>query len=290
MNIRHLSHHEIDFEQWDKIISSSGNGLIYAKSWYLNIVSPGWEALVSDDYSFVFPIPVKRKFKIPYIVQPPLVQQLGLFSIKPVNEQLIRKFIQKLPSYSYELNLNEANRIGFSEEQPNFVLDLQPGYETIEQTYSKNTIRNIKKARKYNLRIEDNVPITAFFELYKNAKHIYGINLLDKLIHAGLKHSDFNISGAFNQEGRLVAALCYSEFKNRLTYLIPASNQAGKESAAMFYLVDELIRRESGRPKVLDFEGSKIEGVARFYKGFGATNRPYYIIKNLRPAFLVGKI
>jgi hypothetical protein len=58
----------------------------------------------------------------------------------------------------------------------------------------------------------------------------------------------------------------------------------------MFYLVDYIIRKEAAKDKLLDFEGSKIEGVARFYKGFGAKYHPYYILKKLRPAFLVGRI
>ena len=82
MFIRHLSHKSIDKEKWDQVISAANNGLIYAKSWYLDIVSPNWEALVSDDYNFVFPIPIKRKYKLPYIVQPPLAQQIGRASCR----------------------------------------------------------------------------------------------------------------------------------------------------------------------------------------------------------------
>ena len=58
----------------------------------------------------------------------------------------------------------------------------------------------------------------------------------------------------------------------------------------MFMLIDKLIRQHATESKILDFEGSRIEGVARLYSGFGAKNKPYYILKRFRPSFLVGKI
>ena len=109
MQIQHLQHKHIDFKKWDDTILSSANHLGYAYSWYLNIVSPGWEALVTDDYEFVMPLPVKRKYKIPYLVQPVLTQQLGIFSKEEINDEVIQLFIKNIPYYSYELNMNERN-------------------------------------------------------------------------------------------------------------------------------------------------------------------------------------
>ena len=77
---------------------------------------------------------------------------------------------------------------------------------------------------------------------------------------------------------------------NRLIYLLPFSTRKGKEYSAMFFLVNELIKGNAGKELFLDFEGSKIEGVYRFYKGFGAGLRSYYTIKRFRPIFLKGKL
>ena len=51
-------------------------------TWYLDIVSPGWEAIVKEEagcYVAVLPLPVRRKFGLRYLQQPLLTQQLGLF-------------------------------------------------------------------------------------------------------------------------------------------------------------------------------------------------------------------
>jgi hypothetical protein len=93
----------------------------------------------------------------------------------------------------------------------------------------------------------------------------------------------------FSSKNRLIATLCALDSNNKITYLLPISSSEGKSSSAMFYLIDFIIRREANSSTELDFEGSSIEGIARFYKGFGAVNQPYYILKQFRPSFLTGK-
>ena len=43
----------------------------------------------------------------------------------------------------------------------------------------------------------------------------------------------------------------------------------------MFFLIDNFIKNNAETDFLLDFEGSNIEGVQRFYKGFGAENQNY---------------
>ncbi|MDD2284456.1 MAG: hypothetical protein PHQ11_03540 [Paludibacter sp.] len=293
MVIRHLPHNSIDKKKWDDFISKANNGLIYAKSWYLDVVSPQWEALISNDFKYVMPVPLKRKYKIPYIVQPYLTQQLGVFSNEPITEEIIRKFIQKLPSYSYQLNLNACNFLPDANPFPNYILPLDNPYEILVKAYSKNTARNIDKATKSKLNIIEHYNLDGFITFYQSISRKYkptNCECMRALIANGLQQGVFKLKAVTNEEGEIIAALCYTAFKNRLTYLIPVSNEKGKKESAMFYLVDTIIRQESGKDKMLDFEGSSIDGVARFYKGFGAKNHPYYVIKNLRPSFLVGRI
>ncbi|OIP03307.1 MAG: hypothetical protein AUJ97_04685 [Bacteroidetes bacterium CG2_30_32_10] len=61
MEIRYLKHKEIDKDKWDNCIEKAFNGIIYAYSWYLDIVSENWDALIEDDYKTVFPLTQKKK-------------------------------------------------------------------------------------------------------------------------------------------------------------------------------------------------------------------------------------
>lgn len=294
MQIFHLKHNEIDFRLWDETLGKSGNQFGYAYSWYLNIVSPGWEALIVKDYEYIMPLPVKRKYGIPYIVQPALTQQLGIFSNSEITKEIIQQFISAIPYYSYEINLNDCNA-GQEEiiSRTNYVLSLQSSYEEIAGKYSKNTIRNIHKAEKSGLIVDETIDkedfVYFYFSIEKNYTNIRE-DLLQKLLIKGTALGLINIRGIRNSENKLIAALCILKSERRIIYLVPVSNEEGKKSSAMFMLLDSIVKSNAATECLLDFEGSEIEGVARFYKGFGAVNRPYYVIKKFRPSFLVGKI
>jgi lipid II:glycine glycyltransferase (peptidoglycan interpeptide bridge formation enzyme) len=294
MQIFHLRHNEIDFRLWDYALSKSINQFGYAYSWYLNIVSPGWEALITKNYEYIMPLPVKRKYGIPYIVQPVLTQQLGIFSDSQITKEIIQQFISAIPYYSYEINLNDCNA-GQTEiiERTNFVLPLHKSHEELVNEYSKNTVRNIHRAEKTGLFVDEEVGKDEFVSFYFSIEKNYTNtreDLLRKLLNEGTGHGLIKIPGIRNIENKIIAALCILKSERRIIYLVPVSNDEGKKSSAMFLLLDNIIKANAASECLLDFEGSEIAGIARFYKGFGAVNRPYYVIKKFRPAFLVGKI
>lgn len=292
MQVKLIQHNDIDYELWDKHISQSTNQLSYAFTWYLDIVSPSWVALITKDYEYIMPLPVKRRYGLPYLVQPILTQQLGIFSRLPIDENIVQQFIKELPSFSYELNLNESNFHPLAESLPNYILDLNQPYNQISSKYSKNTKRNIDKAIKLKLSVEFDLSYVDFFSfyfsVYKNSNAPLQAVLLN-LIERGINEKAMKLYGVFTTQNEMVTALCLLHSEKRLTYLMPISNQLGKDSSAMFYLIDHIIRYEAEKNKIFDFEGSRIEGVARFYKGFGAINQPYYTLKQFRPSFLIRK-
>jgi hypothetical protein len=63
-------------------------------------------------------------------------------------------------------------------------------------------------------------------------------------------------------------------YKNRSIFFFSSLTEKGKESSAMYYFLNDFISKNEGR--VLDFEGSNNEGLARFYKGFGAHEENYF--------------
>jgi len=291
MKIKHLKHAEIDFEKWDNCISQASNSLVYAESWYLNVVSPSWEALIGGDYECVMPLPVKRKFGISFLVQPMLTQQLGVFSKEEINEEIVRKFIRKIPYLSYHLNLNEQNECENASALPNYVLDLNKSFENLYADFSKNTKRNIEKAKKSGVRVTDDLLPNEFLEFYFSTEKNYSVpkkNLVSELIESGFSRGEMTIFGAYNFDNELISAFCLLHSKERFIYLLPISNQTGKNCSAMFLIINEIIFQNSETPNLLDFEGSRVEGIARLYRGFGAKLKPYFQIGRLRPRNIFG--
>ena len=106
--IRYLKHTEINKLKWDECIRNSSNEIIYAYSWYLDVVCPEWEALVEDDYVCIMPLPLGKKYGFTYAYPPLFTQQLGLFSLLEIAEGKTMEFIAAIPPhYRYiEMSLN----------------------------------------------------------------------------------------------------------------------------------------------------------------------------------------
>ena len=61
MKIYYLKNKDIDLDKWNECIKNSFNGIVYAYSWYLDIVNEEWEALVDENYTRVMPLTFANK-------------------------------------------------------------------------------------------------------------------------------------------------------------------------------------------------------------------------------------
>ena len=290
-----LRHTEIDKEKWDKAIQESQQELIYAFSWYLDILAPEWCALVKDDYSAVMPLPLRRKMGMEYVFQPLYAQQLGVFSREKMSIELLKDFLERIPEkIKYiDTNLNISNPVkGLSYQwikRTNYELHLNECQEDILKSYSSNTSRNLKKSKAL-ISVEENIPVKELIRLKREntlpSRPVKFYEWLSVFVEQLLSRNHGKIVGA-KVNGELVSAALFAIDRNRIYYLIPVSNNEGKELRAMFAVIDSVITSYAGTGKILDFEGSDIKGIARFFAGFGAKPVNYYKLKiNRLPLFL----
>lgn len=297
MTVRYVCHKDIDKEKWDSCIASSFNGIIYAYSWYLDTVCEQWDALISGNYDYVFPMPLKKKFGFQYLYQPYFSQQLGVFSALQLTEEIVNKFLFSIPKKYrlVELNLNSFNKANTPDytyhKRITHELDLIESYENISAKYSKNTSRNIKKAKKNNLEIAVITNPLKIIELFKKEKKQLIKNIpdsvferLETLINLCVQKGRAYIWTAVNKEKNMLAGTFFIESNNKIIYLFPATSMEGKEKGAMPFIIDSFISANSQRNLTLDFEGSNNPNIARFYKSFGSSECMYlHIKKNTLP-------
>jgi hypothetical protein len=176
MEISYLKQTEIDTAKWDYCIAKSFNGMIYAYSWYLDIVCPDWDALICGDYESVMPLTQNRKMGFDYLFQPYFTQQLGIFSSHKIDYALVESFISAIPEkFKFvEINLNKFNCIsglrGYKiAANITYELDLIHSYEKIFRKYKKNTIRNIRKAIHEKVSIVKGLKLDQVFDLVKTS-------------------------------------------------------------------------------------------------------------------------
>jgi len=288
LKITHLKYHQIDFKKYDNCIDTSYNAIIYAYSWYLDIVTKkNWEVLILGDYKAVMPLPfsrIKRKLFKKMIAQPFFCQQLGVFSLTELTQETFNLFLteyQRMSVFNYQFN-HFNNRflenIHPKIEKVNYELSLNTSYDKIKKTYHKNLKRNLKKAQKNNLIITKNITINQFFKL-KKEHSIHTIKqshfkLMEALITKFILLKKGQFYGVLNKN-QLVAIGFFMVSNKRIIHQFSVSNLEGKSVAAIPFLFDYLIQEHANSNVVFDFEGSMITGIAQFFKSFGAENKSY---------------
>jgi hypothetical protein len=297
--ISYLKHQEIDKTKWDLCIAQSINSFVYGYSWYLDIAAPNWHALVLNDYEAVMPLTGSRKLFIHYLYQPYFTQQTGVFFKEELNEDDLLAFIKNIPSkYKFiDINLNEANNISRKKvkvkKRKNYVLPLDAHYTVLTKRYDEHCKRNVKKAKQQALTIQpiDIALAVAFYQKHKgNVTQQVTNNDYERLIRILAEADQRGMvmpRGVYNVEGNLVAVGIFVTHNGRIIYLLGGASDDGRETRAMYLLFDDVILHFSDHPILLDFEGSEISGIARFFKGFGAVKQPYFKLRINRLPWIV---
>jgi len=286
--IRYLTQDEIDKTRWDDCIKHAFNGLAYGYSWYLDLVSPGWEALVEDDYSRIFALTCRSKWGIRYLYQPFFTQQLGVFSRDILNGDVVDNFIRAIPShYRFaEINLNVHNKIDPRRYDTvamlNHELDLINSYDGLYKHYSQNTRRNIKKAMTAGVSIFKNLKPEEVIDLFRKnkGKEIATLRskdyaMLKRVVYTCIHKGLAQVWGAYTEANDLCAGAIFVFSHRKAVFLFSATNAIARENGAMSLLISTFIKENAGSHLTLDFEGSNDPDLARFYKSFGSTEVHY---------------
>jgi len=292
--IQFLKHNEINKSNWDEAINCSSNGLIYAYSWYLDIVCPGWDALIEDDYSSVMPLPRNRKYGFDYLFPPFFVQQLGVFSKSDNTEKKVQQFLKSIPAeFRYvEMNLNTENHFNGSgeftlKENLTHHLVIDGTHDELRNNYSENVLRNIKKAEKNDLNIGTAYDYKSLIGLFRKnrGKKIDTLKDAEYKMFESLcstvsirKQMDM-LSVYMGKE--LCAGMIVFKSNNFLIMIFSALNDAGKKCGAMHFAIDYYLKLATDKYQgyTFDFEGSNQPALARFYKSFGSVEKRYFQIK-----------
>ena len=300
--IRYVGPGEIDRPQWDNLLAQAPNGLIYGLSWYLDIVSPGWAALVKEEggrYVAVLPLPVRRKFGVRYLRQPVFAQQLGLFYLSPPTAadwqeigRLLRQRFRFISHYAF--NTGNADLLGGdhplgldSQVTHTYYLALRPPYAQLLAGYRPNRRRQLSQGRQQHWQLEPATDLELLLRIFaeNTAGKIYGLlgesyeyPMVRALYAAARRAGMVTLWQARTPGGEVGAMVLLFRFKNQLTYLFNASTAAGKEKKAISVLLDELFRHYAGQDLCFDFEAHDIPGLVQFYSSFGSEPAPFLTV------------
>ena len=297
--IRYYRHSEIDKSRWDNCIKASPAGIAYAASWYLDLVSPGWEALIEDDYAAVFPLTSRRKYGFNYLFQPFFTQQGGLFKQDEfIHAEKTKLFLESIPSKFklIEINLNTSNQIeSFGDfnisKRRTHHLSLKKSIDELRKNYSDNLKRNLKKAKLSNQKIESGNELRTLTEIFRQERGadiaVLGdkeYDLLEKIVEQAYIRKEIEILFTRNHAGEITAGAVFLHSYSSYIFLFSATSKEARESGSMSLIIDHFIESHQSEDKVLDFEGSMNDDLSRYYRSYGSQEIVYLqIIKNTLP-------
>ncbi len=285
----------IDENKWNNTVDNSANHHISGLSWYLDIVAPNWHGLVWNDYEIVFPFYKKKKYCIPYFMQPPMITHLRLYSLISINKDIflslletIKKNVLYADFYLEDIEFaNDFKKL----DRYNYILDLND-ITDLHDVLSSHHLRKIKKFEKLNYQFIHLTNISEYFldDYLCNSKYLIKLKNIRKIIiELGKCFENRKIGGwwAIKQNDDILSIALISEYQNKLVLHAFASNEIGKKQGAMHFLIYQIIKQaQNNGINIIDFDGGNNDKMAFFYQGFGG--KPYNYVELIIKQFHFG--
>ena len=276
---------------------------LFSKDWWLDAVvgMDGWDvALVFKDGKITASMPyvIKNRFGLKLCTLPDLTQYLGPW-IKPSQakyakmlgqqKDIMTDLIEQLPRFDYFLqnwDYKQTNWLPFYwkgfEQTTNYtyVIDDMSSLDVVWSNFQEKIRTDIRKStNRHNLIVLDNPSVDDFVQLNKkvyerkNIKVPYSEQTFFNLDKVCTQRNARKIFVAVDEDGKHHAGVYIVWDKNSAYYLLGGSDPELRNSGATSLCLWEAIRFASTVTKEFNFEGSMIEPVERFVRGFGAKQK-----------------
>jgi hypothetical protein len=202
-------------------------------------------------------------------------------------------------------------------QRANYLLPLDKAYQAIRSDYKDNLERNLAKARKEGLQYTNEVSASEVITLaQKQLEKLTNLKredfqrfsqLCDALAPprteptrearkvsvlgtrtesaqeartAPTQGPPFALArGVLNQDNQLLASAIFLFSHGKAYYALVGNAPEGRSTGASHLLLDRFIYEFAGAPITLDFEGSDIPSLERFYQAFGANKIIYPAVR-----------
>jgi hypothetical protein len=257
------------------------------------------------------PICVESRGPFRYLGHPPLTPVLGPWlrtsDAKYVTrlaeeKKLMGELIDQLPRYdqfSQKWHRSLANWLPFywrGFEQTTLYTYVLYDLENLDELWrcvDSRIRREIRKAQgRYGLVVRDSEDIDGFIELndevFRRQGRVlpYSRELVRRLDEASRRQGARKIWIATDDNDRIHAAIYVVWDRSSAYYLMGGAAPEFRTTGAASLLLWEAIRHASSVTREFDFEGSMVESIERFFRGFGARQTPYFSVSHTKSRLL----
>ena len=291
---------------------------VFQEDWWLDAVSPNsWKKIVIGDArnpDLVFPYVCTRKYRFNRIHMPKLTQTIGPW-LKNTDAKYCKKLsrekdlffalLEKIPDFDdfcVAFHYSFTNWLPFywkgfrQTTRYTYVLDELTDLEKVWYGFQENIKTDIKKAQKI-VSVNTEMDMDSFINIQKktfqrqNVAFPFSKDFLVRVDQACSARSCRKFFYAIDEKYRVHAAIYVMWDDRSAYYLMGGGDPELRNSGATSLLLWEAIKFCSTVTKEFNFEGSMIESIERFFRAFGAHQKPYFLIQKEKPFFnLIKKV
>jgi len=280
---------------------------LFSKDWWLDSVcgEKNWDViLVTENAQVVAAMPYyfRRKFVFNIITLPKLTQTMGPWLKYNPNmrystrlsfeKKIFTELINKIPKVAYfrqNFDYSITNWLpfywkGFKQStRYTYVVEDLEDLDSVYSGFDRKKREKIRKAEG-NVEVKISTDIELFFKINQmtfqrqGLEVPYSLPFLKRLDGECAKRDCRRILLATDKHNRIHSAL-YLVWDEQSAYLLMSGTDPEfKNSESNTLLTWEAMKIAENRVKKFDFEGSMMENVEEFFRGFGAVQRPYFSI------------
>jgi hypothetical protein len=294
-------------ERYRELCKTEDTLPIFSKDWWLDAVcgEQNWDVVIIEKGGRIvasWPYYRKTKYGFTVITMPMLTQSMGIWIRYPdgqkyttalaYEKELFTEMIEQLPQvdrFVQNFKYSVTNWLpfywrGFQQTtRYTYVIEELNDLSKIYNDFQSNIKTDIKKAQKTVSCYSDD-DVERFYNINKltferqNLRTPYEIGFLRMLDAVCGKRECRKIFYAQDEQGRIHAVIYIVWDKQSAYYLMGGGHPELRNSGATSFLIWEAIQFAATVTKKFDFEGSMIEPVERFFRAFGAVQKPYFSI------------
>ena len=290
-------------------MNNSLTNSIFETDMWLNIVAGDrWTKIeIKKDNGEVeasFPVVKTKRLGFKILDLPPLTQTLGIYISKSEaklskrlerEKKIINKVIEAIPKgYNCNFRLDTDNQYVLPFFWKGFKINPKFSYrienlkdlDAVWNGFKENIKTDIRKAQKKVI-VKDDCSIDVLIDMQlktfsrQGRKMPIDIDLI-RSIDTALKDCNARkLFCAVDKAGNVHAATYFIFDNRRCYYIMGGGDPIFRNSGATSLLIWEGIKFASQHSEVFDFEGSMIESIERFFRGFGAVPKVHYNVTKL---------
>ena len=281
---------------------------IFSKDWWLDAVCDegNWNVILVEKGGQIvasMPYYLKRESMFTTIVMPKLTQTMELYIKYPPEQkyykklswekELITSLIEQLPqvdSFNQFFNYSITNWLpfywnGFKQStRYTYIIDPINREELELFLETDGRRRRRRKAKRLGVTVIEGNDIKVFYELNKKTFQRQGLKIpytfeyIDNLYNVCKKNNACKMFFAKDNKNEIIAANFLVYDSNTVYYLMGGIEPSKKDLGGMDVVQHESIKFAIENGKKFDFEGSMIESIEKYFRSFGAIQKPYFQI------------